>query len=82
MHFIHYSADVVHTVNSTIRGAFEYQGQKCSATSRVYCPKSLWQAFSTLLIEKVKNIKMGSVEGILIFNTYYDRFYKFYGSRD
>jgi 1-pyrroline-5-carboxylate dehydrogenase len=42
-HLIHPSADVEHVVNNTIRAAFEYQGQKCSACSRLYVPKSLWE---------------------------------------
>ena len=41
-HFIHPSADVDSVVTSTIRSAFEYNGQKCSACSRMYVPKSLW----------------------------------------
>ena len=43
--FAHPSADVEALVANTIRGAFEYQGQKCSAASRAYIPKSLWPAF-------------------------------------
>lgn len=41
-HFVHATADVESVVNSTIRSAFEYQGQKCSACSRMYVPESLW----------------------------------------
>ncbi len=41
-HFIHPSADVDSVVSGTIRSAFEYQGQKCSACSRLYVPESLW----------------------------------------
>lgn len=41
-HLVHSSANVEHTINSTLRGAFEYSGQKCSATSRLYVPASLW----------------------------------------
>ena len=43
-HLIHPSAEVDHAVNNTIRAAFEYQGQKCSACSRLYVPASLWNA--------------------------------------
>lgn len=43
MHFLHPSADISNAVHATIRGAFEYQGQKCSAASRLYCPRSLWE---------------------------------------
>ena len=42
-HMIHPSADMVHATYNTVRGAFEYQGQKCSATSRLYAPKSMWE---------------------------------------
>jgi 1-pyrroline-5-carboxylate dehydrogenase len=62
MHFIHESADVLHAVNSTIRGAFEYNGQKCSATSRVYVPESLLDEFTVTLKEQMSRIKMGPVE--------------------
>ena len=41
-HFVHTSADVESVVKSTVRSAFEYQGQKCSACSRMYVPESLW----------------------------------------
>ena len=41
-HFVHTSADVESVVKSTARSAFEYQGQKCSACSRMYVPESLW----------------------------------------
>lgn len=41
-HFIHCSACVPSVVNGTIRSAFEFNGQKCSACSRMYVPESLW----------------------------------------
>lgn len=41
-HLVHRSADMATVVNATLRGAFEYSGQKCSATSRLYVPASLW----------------------------------------
>lgn len=41
-HFVHPSADVTSVINGTIRSAFEYCGQKCSACSRIYVPQSLW----------------------------------------
>lgn len=41
-HFVHPAADVTSVVNGTIRSAFEYGGQKCSACSRMYVPESLW----------------------------------------
>jgi 1-pyrroline-5-carboxylate dehydrogenase len=70
-HFIHPSADVENAVNSTIRGAFEYQGQKCSATSRMYVPESLWNAggFKEKLVERVESIKMGQPEDFSVFMT-------------
>lgn len=43
-HFVHPSADSQSVVNATIRAAFEYSGQKCSACSRMYVPASLWPA--------------------------------------
>jgi len=59
-HFIHHSVkDLSSVVNHTIRAAFEYQGQKCSACSRLYIPDSLWLQFKELLVARVKEIKMG-----------------------
>lgn len=58
-HHIHPSADVDNAVVNTIRGAFEYQGQKCSATSRVYIPSSLWPAIKSALISGTKALKIG-----------------------
>ena len=62
MHFIHSSADITSTVNQTLRAAFEYQGQKCSACSRVYLPKSIEKEFTEKLIAEVKKIKVGHVK--------------------
>lgn len=59
---IHPSALLDAAVANTIRGAFEYQGQKCSAASRVYVPKSMWSAYSTSLKEKVSALRPGPVE--------------------
>lgn len=59
-HLIHQSADVSNAVVNTIRGAFEYQGQKCSATSRVYIPSSSWPAIKPALISGTKALKIGS----------------------
>ncbi|MBM4315881.1 MAG: L-glutamate gamma-semialdehyde dehydrogenase [Deltaproteobacteria bacterium] len=59
--FAHPSADVEGLVANTIRGAFEYQGQKCSAASRAYIPKSLWKEVKERIIAEVKTIKMGDV---------------------
>ncbi|KAK4506578.1 hypothetical protein PRZ48_000310 [Zasmidium cellare] len=61
-HLVHRSADVQNAVINTIRGAFEFQGQKCSATSRAYFPRSLWEQAKPLLIEETKKLKIGSPE--------------------
>jgi 1-pyrroline-5-carboxylate dehydrogenase len=58
--FIHSSADIDSTVTATVRGAFEYQGQKCSAASRVYCPSDLWPEYKEKLLKEISTIKMGS----------------------
>ncbi|MEE4137141.1 MAG: L-glutamate gamma-semialdehyde dehydrogenase [Desulforhopalus sp.] len=57
--FAHSSADVAPLVTGLVRGAFEYQGQKCSAASRAYIPRSLWPAVETLLRSQMARIKMG-----------------------
>ncbi|KAH8700214.1 delta-1-pyrroline-5-carboxylate dehydrogenase [Talaromyces proteolyticus] len=59
-HLIHNSADIPSAVNHTIRGAFEYQGQKCSATSRLYIPESQAEEFLALLKAGVEDITIGS----------------------
>ncbi|OTA37295.1 hypothetical protein BTJ68_02701 [Hortaea werneckii EXF-2000] len=61
-HLIHHSANVENAVINTVRGAFEYQGQKCSATSRAYWPKSLWDQAKPMLIEETQKLKIGSPE--------------------
>ena len=60
--FVHKSADVEAVVTALVRGAFEYQGQKCSAASRCYVPDSLWPTVKERLVEEVGKIKMGDVE--------------------
>ena len=67
MHFVHASADVESAVNNTVRGAFEYQGQKCSACSRLYVPDVLWCEFKKRLVEETKRIKMGPVTELDVF---------------
>ena len=59
---VHKSADVTETVVAMIRGAFEYQGQKCSAASRAYVPESLWPNIKKQLTEELAKQSMGSVE--------------------
>jgi 1-pyrroline-5-carboxylate dehydrogenase len=56
----HPSADPVAYAMALVRGAFEYQGQKCSASSRAYVPRSLWPQVGELLRETVSGIKMGT----------------------
>ena len=57
----HSSADVRNGVVQALRGAFEYQGQKCSALSRAYVARSLWEkGFKKLLLEEVQKIKVGN----------------------
>jgi 1-pyrroline-5-carboxylate dehydrogenase len=58
----HPSANVKQVVTGITRGAFEFQGQKCSAASRGYIPISLWPAVKEQLITDVKSMKMGSPE--------------------
>ena len=58
----HKSAIPKQVATALSRGAFEYQGQKCSAASRAYIPKSLWPEIKESLVEDVKSFKMGSVE--------------------
>ncbi|MFN3795047.1 MAG: L-glutamate gamma-semialdehyde dehydrogenase [Chitinophagaceae bacterium] len=59
---IHKSADVDTAVAALARGAFEFQGQKCSAASRAYLPSNLAEAIKTKLVAELKTMKMGSVE--------------------
>jgi 1-pyrroline-5-carboxylate dehydrogenase len=59
--FAHKSAQVEPLVTAITRGAFEYQGQKCSAASRAYIPESLWNDVRSGVEADVKEMKMGSV---------------------
>jgi len=58
----HESADVEALAVALIRGAFEYQGQKCSAASRAYIPKGIWPSLSALLKKHLSEITVGTVE--------------------
>ncbi len=58
--FAHPSADPATLATALLRGAFEYQGQKCSAASRAYIPKSLWAEVKERLVDGVGSIAMGS----------------------
>ena len=59
-HLVHKSADPHNAVINTIRGAFEYQGQKCSASSRAYVPSSVWDEMKTDLISETNALNVGS----------------------
>jgi len=62
-HLVHKSADVDAAVHQAIRGAFEYQGQKCSALSRLYVPQSMWAGgFKEKLLREIASISQGPVE--------------------
>ena len=58
-HLVHKSADVRNAVVQTVRGAFEFQGQKCSATSRAYIASSIADEFVKKLVAEVKALKVG-----------------------
>jgi len=66
---VHPSANVKQVVANSIRGAFEFQGQKCSAASRAYFPKSLWPAIKEEMGAELATIKMGSPEDFSNFVT-------------
>jgi 1-pyrroline-5-carboxylate dehydrogenase len=57
----HPSADLASLATAIIRGGFEYQGQKCSAASRVFVPRSLWPHLKDRLIDEIKTIRYGDV---------------------
>ena len=66
---VHKSARVDQVVAALVRGAFEYQGQKCSAASRAYIPDTMWDELKDKLVDAVKSIKMGSPEDFTNFMT-------------
>ncbi|MCG8310075.1 MAG: L-glutamate gamma-semialdehyde dehydrogenase [Cytophagales bacterium] len=63
----HSSADPKEVATGIVRGAFEYQGQKCSAASRAYIPDIIWEDVKTYILEDLGNIKMGGVEDFTNF---------------
>lgn len=65
--FVHKSANVKEVGTAMIRGAFEYQGQKCSAASRAYVPQSMWNSLKKFLINELSTIKMGDSEDFTNF---------------
>jgi len=70
-HFIHASAvdQLDNVVNQTIRGAFEYSGQKCTSTSRLYVPQSLWPTLKGMLVETAGKLKIGPPEDFTSFTS-------------
>ncbi|ANZ75493.1 BA75_02302T0 [Komagataella pastoris] len=60
-HIIHPSANIEHAALSTLRGSFEYQGQKCSATSRVFVPESKWEQFKAILSDNMNQIQQTNI---------------------
>jgi 1-pyrroline-5-carboxylate dehydrogenase len=72
--FAHRSADVQVLGTALIRGAFEYQGQKCSAVSRAYIPESIWGDLKDYLVEELNTVKIGDVDDFSNFmNAVIDR---------
>ncbi len=59
--FVHPSADAEAAAVALVRGAFEYQGQKCSAASRAYIPRSLWKKIEERMMADIKTLAMGDV---------------------
>uniref|UniRef100_A0A2A4J1B1 Multifunctional fusion protein n=1 Tax=Heliothis virescens TaxID=7102 RepID=A0A2A4J1B1_HELVI len=66
-HFVHPSADIQSVVTATIRSAFEYNGQKCSACSRIYVPKSLAEPIKNGLIQERSKLKIGDPTDFKVF---------------
>ncbi len=64
---VHPSANVDEVATALVRGAFEYQGQKCSAASRAYIPKSLWSRIKQKMDENISMIKKGDVRNFCNF---------------
>lgn len=59
---VHPTANPAAVATALVRGAFEYQGQKCSAASRAYIPTSLWNEVKEIMAAQLKTVKMGSPE--------------------
>lgn len=59
--FAHQSANPLELATAIVRGSFEYQGQKCSAASRAYIPKSIWEATKKEIMTMISGIKIGDV---------------------
>jgi len=65
--FAHASSDIAALVAALVRGAFEYQGQKCSAASRAYIPDSIWPRVKEQMLDEIMDIKMGDVTDFRTF---------------
>jgi 1-pyrroline-5-carboxylate dehydrogenase len=65
----HSSANAKQVATAMARGAFEYQGQKCSAASRAYIPESLWPEIKNSALEQISNFKIGGPEDFSNFIT-------------
>jgi len=65
--FVHESANVNEVATALIRGAFEFQGQKCSAASRTYIPESMWEGIKEQLVKATSEFKQGDVEDFTTF---------------
>ena len=63
----HSSADVDALATAIVRGSFEYQGQKCSASSRIFAPSNLWPELSARLVDQVGELRMGDVADLRNF---------------
>eukprot|EP00045_Choanoeca_perplexa_P015434 m.193760 g.193760 ORF g.193760 m.193760 type:complete len:565 (-) comp16988_c0_seq1:1774-3468(-) len=68
-HWVHPSADLDNVLHGTIRSAFEYQGQKCSACSRIYIPESLWEEFKAKMVTEMAQIKVSEPDDFEAFMT-------------
>ena len=65
--FAHKTASIQPLVTAMVRGAFEYQGQKCSAASRAYIPESLWPQVKDRLLAEIESLKVGDVRDFTNF---------------
>lgn len=72
--FVHNTAQPLQVATAIVRGAFEYQGQKCSAASRAYIPESLWNEVKMHMVRQLQDVKIGDVENFNCFmNAVIDR---------
>ncbi len=65
--FVHHSADTDVVATAIVRGAYEFQGQKCSAASRGYIPKSIWEELKPKITSRLETVKMGDPEDFTNF---------------